>query len=120
MEKVILHTIGDGYWSDVAKSVNVVNMRLGSYISEELDFGELCVYFDKNWDVRKDGLIYTDSLFLKELREFLGKHGLPGDDVDYSEQGMQGDDYVSLDVGAKFLRAWMTKFNLEGKELVGA
>jgi hypothetical protein len=29
-----------------------------------------------------------------------------GDDVDYSEQGMQGDNYVSFDVGAKFLKSW--------------
>ena len=116
MQKVILNTIGDGYWSEAAKAVEIVDLRLGRYISDDLDFGELCVVFDTNtWDVRKDGLIYTDSLFLKELREFLDAHGLDGSDVEYSEQGMQGDDYVSLDVTENFLKSWSKKFgtNLE-------
>lgn len=112
MNKTIFKTAGDGYWSRVKKDVTVTDMRLGSYISEDFDFGELCVYFDKSWDIYKDGLIYTDGQFLKDLRRFLHQHGLPGDDVEYSEQGMQGDDYVSLDVGGKFLEAWGKKFNV--------
>ena len=28
----------------------------------------------------------------------------------YSEQGMQGDDYVSLDVGKDFIASWEKKF----------
>jgi hypothetical protein len=55
-------------------------------------------------------LIYTDRQFQNELRVFLNQHGLVGADVDYSEQGMQGDDYVSLDVGRKFLKSWEAKF----------
>jgi hypothetical protein len=111
MDKVILNTCGDGYWSNVAKDVTIVDMVLGNYISDELDFGELCVVFDTGtWDIRRDGLIYTDSQFLEELKSFLNEHGLAGDDVEYSEQGMQGDDYVSLDVGGKFLKTWSAKF----------
>lgn len=99
-------TAGDGYWSDVSKEVKVTKLFLG-YVNDENDFGELCVKFDtKSWDVDNDGLIYTDSLFLANLREHLDLVGLPGADVDYSEQGMQGDDYVSLDVGEDFLAAW--------------
>lgn len=101
----VFETAGDGYWSDVAKPVNVTNIALG-YISEDEDFGELCVYFDKQWDVRKDGLIYTDKLFLSMLREKLAECGFDSSDVEYSEQGMQGDDYVSLDVGQAFLRSF--------------
>jgi hypothetical protein len=48
----------------------------------------------------------------------LNAHGLPGKDVEYSEQGMQGDDYVSLDAGTEFYRAWMKKFGIEFKEMV--
>lgn len=108
MEKVLFCTAGDGYWSDVAKVVQVVDIKLG-YCAEEKDFGELCVYFNPNtWDIKEDGLIYTDKLFLKELNEFLVKHGL--DTAEYSEQGMQGDDYVSLDVGADFIAKWEAKF----------
>ena len=113
MSKVIFNTDGTrGLWSNVAKAVEIVDMQLG-YVSDELDFGELRVYFNtETWDTSKDGLIYTDTQFKRELREFLDAHGLPGADVDYSEQGMQGDNYVSCDVGAAFLTAWDAKFNL--------
>ena len=111
MQKVIFNTAGDGYWSNVAKAVTVVDMRV-PYINDEKDFGELRVYFDtKTWNVDVDGLIYTDSQFLNELQEFLDNMGLTGSDVDYSEQGMQGNKYVSLDVGEAFLKSWTEKFN---------
>jgi hypothetical protein len=110
--QTIFNTSGDGYWSDVAKQVLITDMRV-AYVNDEKDFGELRVYFDTStWDPRNDGLIYTDKLFMKQLREFLNTHGLAGADVDYSEQGMQGDNYVSLDVGEKFLTAWDAKFSL--------
>lgn len=109
MQKVIFNTVGDGYWSNVAKAVEITDMRLG-YISDELDFGELRVYFNTDtWDVNKDGLIYTDSLFKQCLMQFITEHGLVVD-LCYSEQGMQGDDYVSLDVGAEFIASWEAKF----------
>lgn len=119
MSKVVLHTDGTcGLWSNVAKAVTITNMGLG-YIDDEFEpgkhpkFGELRVYFDcRTWDTRKDGLIYTDTLFLKELQKFLNAHGLSGKDVGYSEQGMQGDNYVSCDAGGKFLKAWGEKFGI--------
>lgn len=98
----VLHTDGRGYWSNVAKPVTVIGLDLG-YVSDDNDFGELCVYFDTaTWDVDQDGLIYTDKKFMSELKELLAKHGLP-QDVTYSEQGMQGNDYVSLDVNGNFI-----------------
>ena len=109
MTAVVLHTAGDGYWSNVAKAVRITDMRMG-YISDEKDFGELCVYFHTaDWDDEKDGLIYTDSLFVEELNAFLFAHDLG--DASYSEQGMQGDNYVSLDVDADFIAKWEAKFN---------
>ena len=109
--ETVFNTCGDGYWSEVAKAVRIVDMRLG-YVSDERDFGELCVYFNtEDWDVERDGLIYTDSAFLDELRDFLITQEL-SDDVEYSEQGMQGDNYVSLDVSEAFLKLWDAKFNL--------
>ena len=111
MEKVLFMTAGDGYWSNVQKAVEIVDMQL-SYCNDENDFGELRVYFNTaTWDVNKDGLIYTDSDFLNELQLFLEQQGLMGADVEYSEQGMQGDDYVSLDVGGAFINTWKEKFN---------
>lgn len=110
MGTIVLHTGGGGYWSNTKKAVEVTDIQLG-YVSDEKDFGELRVYFNTDtWDVYKDGLIYTDRQFERELREFLDSQGLPGKDVSYSEQGMQGDNYVSCDIGKKFLDAWSAKF----------
>jgi hypothetical protein len=110
MEKVIFNTAGNGLWSRTAKSVEIVDMRLG-YVDEDKDFGELCVFFNTDtWDVTKDGLIYTDKLFEAELNAFLATHGLPA--VSYSEQGMQGEDYVSLDAEGDFISAWEAKFGV--------
>ena len=111
---VTLHTAGDGYWSDTAKAVRVTELRLG-WISEEEEgeeqYGELCVHFNTDdWRVDKDGLIYTDRLFAKELCAYLQSIGLDGKDVCYSEQGMQGDNYVSCDVGASFIASYKAKF----------
>jgi hypothetical protein len=110
MEKVIFNTAGSGLWSNVAKAVEIVDMQI-SFVCEDKDFGELCVYFNTaTWDVDKDGLIYTDDNFVDELQAFLTAHGLDGADVSYSEQGMQGDNYVSCDVGEAFIKSWEAKF----------
>lgn len=112
MQAVTFNTNGKGYWSRAVKAVRIVDMRI-NYVNDEKNWGELCVYFNtEDWDVSKDGLIYTDKQFMRELQAFLDAQGLPGKDVCYSEQGMQGRNYVSLDiVTAKFLQAWEAKFN---------
>ena len=101
-----LHTNGLGYWSRTAKAVDVTKLDL-QYINNERDFGELCVHFTSDsWDVNTMGLIYTDKLFRTELRAYLQTLGFTeaeANDVSYSEQGMQGDNYVSCDVGAVFI-----------------
>ena len=106
-----LNTNGRGLWSRTATAVDVTKMDL-QYCNSEKDFGELCVYFAPDdftaneWDVSVDGLIYTDKLFLQELRAYLQTIGFSeseANDVSYSEQGMQTDNYVSLDVGALFI-----------------
>jgi hypothetical protein len=112
MDRVVFSTSGDGYWSNVSKDVEVTDMKLG-YVSDEQDFGELRVYFDTaTWNVNKDGLIYTDSKFKQDLMQFVKQQGLVVD-LCYSEQGMQGDNYVSLDVGAEFLDSWARKFGVD-------
>ena len=101
-----LHTNGLGYWSRKATAVDITSLNL-QYINDEKDFGELCVYFaSDSWDVTTDGLIYTDKLFMAELRAYLVTLGFTeaeANDVSYSEQGMQGDEYVSCDVGLDFI-----------------
>ena len=101
-----LTTGGDGLWSNKQRDVDVTQLRL-QYCNPERNFGELCVHFTPaSWNTATDGLIYTDTQFLYELRVYLMTIGFTEAealDVNYSEQGMQDDEYVSLDVGAVFL-----------------
>jgi hypothetical protein len=101
-----LHTSGTGYWSNKATAVGITSLDL-QYINDERDFGELCVHFNtSDWDVNVDGLIYTDPLFKEELRVYLLTLGFTleeANDVSYSEQGMQTENYVSCDVGLDFI-----------------
>jgi hypothetical protein len=105
--QVYIPTDGMGYWSNQAKEVFVTKMGI-THLNDENDFGELRVYFDiADWDVRENGLIYTDNLFLDTLKSYMFDMGYDASDVSYSEQGMQGDNYVSLDVGPKFINSFM-------------
>lgn len=102
----ILSTSGVGYWSNTAKAVEVTALEM-PYVNDEETFGELRVYFNTmTWDTQKYGLIYTDEGFIRDLEVLLIEWGLAGADVNYSEQGLQGDNYVSLDVGEKFIQSW--------------
>lgn len=108
-------TCGDGYWSEVAKEVFVENIAM--FISTEGEDGEYCdgdlqAYFtEETWN-DSYGLIYTDSAFLECVHVALIKAGISieaAEDVCYSEQGMQGDNYVSMDAYAlgDYVRARM-------------
>lgn len=108
--RFVCHTDASGYWSKQVKAVTVSKLAI-TYLSEsglvDSDFGELRAYFDtKTWDVGTDGLIYTDKLWLKEFRAALMAAGFSEsavNDVEYSEQGMQGVHYVSLDIERAFI-----------------
>ena len=108
MRKVtaILSTNGSGLWSTAVKDVKITGTVI-PYIDDEQEFGELHVMFDtKTWDVKTDGLIYTDRGFRSQLQELLTRLGYDGSDVSYSEQGMQGTNFVSLDIGADFIKSY--------------
>jgi hypothetical protein len=112
-ENTFAFTDGSGLWSNKEQRVRLCRLEV-PYIDEDEDFGELRVYFDTNtWDVSEDGLIYTDEFFMKGLRNRLvmelGFSRGAADDVDYSEQGMQGAAYVSCDVDGRFLYEWLEK-----------
>ena len=95
------NTCGDGYWSDIAKEVYVESICM--YIVNDADEGDgdLAVnYTEDTWDNNAYGLIYTDSLFLEEVKQFLINAGFNAEAVNaitYSEQGMQDDERVSCD-----------------------
>jgi hypothetical protein len=100
----VCHTDGKGLWSGIAKAVKCTALEVVGDDGDELF--ELQIGYHKNsWDVHRHGYIYTDEQFLKELRQELrnlGFSSLAVQSVVYSEQGMQGDGYVSLDVDSFF------------------
>lgn len=101
------HTGGNGYWSSAIKAVQVLRVEL-AYVNDEGDFGELRAYFNTgDWDCNEEGLIYTDSVWINEFRALMRSLGFTRNavnDINYSEQGMQGLNYVSMDVSEDFLR----------------
>jgi hypothetical protein len=113
-------TNGRGYWSSTAKLVTVNRVRL-AYLDDDGEFGELRAYFDPaEWNVDNDGLIYTDQAWMSNFREWMNTLGFSDaalDDIDYSEQGMQGDNYVSMDVGSDFIRECdaLYRFTINGQ-----
>lgn len=115
--KLILNTDGSGLWSNEARHVHITKICVDAFVTSrsfrDVLFGELRVFFSTDtWNIREHGLIYTDDRFLKELCSYLESESLVGFDVDYSEQGMQGNDYVSLDVGDMFIRSWAERFGI--------
>ncbi len=85
----VLNTSGYGYWSSQAKPV----------------------YFDPaTWNIEKDGLIYTDKGFLSELKDYMIRAQYSCA-INYSEFGMQVDNYVSLDVGREFIKTFTAGTN---------
>lgn len=109
----VLHTLGDGLWSSVERAVYITKLEV-PWVDKDEKYGELRVYFDvRSWNIRQLGLIYTDSLFEFELKEWLKTLGYDPSDIGYSEQGMQEVDYVSLDAGPKFMKSWMKQNEVE-------
>jgi hypothetical protein len=109
----LTQTEGDGLWSGARKKVRIIGLSL----NDAFDFK---VYFltegQDSWDPYKDGLIYTDEGWLRSLRanlKILGFSDRSINSIDYSEQGMQGDDFVSLDADDPFIKEFCEKYNVE-------
>lgn len=111
-KRLITHTNGKGFWSREKREVHIKE-ALVNFMADYGDgpHGELIAKFTKKtWNIYEHGLIYTDDLWIKEFRKQLVGLGLSeaaAKDCSYSEQGMQGEDYVSMDVGSKFLKEWL-------------
>lgn len=113
---VVLPVGGDGLWSKIAgrKAVRLTGLYVhGMNYAEDGEpehlGGELRVPFDtRTWSRADDGLIYTDKTFLAGLKRYLSTllTESAAEDIGYSECGMQGEDFVSLDVGSEFIDAW--------------
>ena len=90
-----IQTGGDGLWSSCSTIVEVTNITVKW---EGGNLVEINASFDPNtWNVERDGLIYTDKMFLEGLRRKISDLSGVNMTLDYTEQGMQGDDYISLE-----------------------
>ena len=98
------NTNGKGHWSSERKEVlvnKIVITEVQEYDDDPNDNAVYMeVYFDRStWKIDRDGLIYTDPRFIRELRRGLRELGLAGriaNKVDYTEQGAQGTNYVHV------------------------
>jgi len=111
-------TNGCGLWSTERRTVVLRGLTV-SHIDSELDYMCFEAFFTiKSWDINKHGLIYTDKKWLNEFKNLmvleLGISPQCANDIDYTEQGMQGDNYVSLCVGRKSKKELLVKFIEEG------
>jgi hypothetical protein len=105
-----LHTNGNGLWSTKKASVKILNLYLRK-TAPDWSYADLQVKFDTStWNIKSNSLIYTDPLFIKELRQFLKNASFNTQCIDYSEQGMQGSNFVSFDVDQKFIDSWIKVF----------
>lgn len=106
--ETVIMTSGTGLWSNHVRRVIITELEL-AYCSDDEEFGELRVHFcPSTWNIDKHGLIYTDDVFLDRLRDAIMERypfstgGV--NDINYSEQGMQGGSYVSFDVDRQFIK----------------
>ncbi len=113
------NTNGKGHWSEEERLVIINKLEIGYsslvYYPEDPFNGELRAYFEPHgftrgsWNVQGYGLIYTDRQWMREFKKGLAAYGFSRravQNVSYSEQGMQGDDYVSMDIGPVFWTSW--------------
>ncbi len=116
---IIAGTDGKGFWTEEVMDVLISELKIGysslEYYPEEPFNGELRAYFEPTgqtaggWHVPAYGLIYTDKKWLREFKRGLRNVGFSdraARDVEFSEQGMQGKDYVSMDIGPHFYTTW--------------
>lgn len=94
--KIDAGTYGEGLWGTVEllETDATLNFTCGDlYGEDEFYFGEGTV--NLNYAPHNEGLAYTNELEDLITARIKDLYGL---DADGSEQGMQGDDYLSLDI----------------------
>lgn len=106
----LVRTSGTGVWSTLATDVMVTEITISRmYDTDDLDDddkvnAERCTTMDviidtSTWNVKNDGLIYSDPDFKNGINSILTTALNTNDfELSYSEQGMQGNDYVNFDL----------------------
>lgn len=105
-------TNGVGHWNqspDIEVPILKIEVRGKGTNWMGAQHGLVNVFFDTSvWTTDERGLIYTDEGWITDFKKLLAERYEFTEDalssVAYSEQGMQGPDYVNLDVGPRFLR----------------
>lgn len=108
---IVASTNGKGLWSEDVRTTRVKRIEfILQWAGNLYSNAEYCLEFEvrgyftrRDWDTERYGLIYTDTGWIKEFREKFNKlkcvRGIVAPmSVDYTEQGMQGDNYVSMDL----------------------
>lgn len=120
--KFSCYTDGSGFWSEAIKKVDIEELGVDATRwpdqSIEDEFGELRVTFSTDTWSMSDGLIYTDKKWIHTFKHNLHLLGFSEKAIEgvyYSEQGMQGDDFVSLDVDHQFIKEYR---KISGEEVV--
>ena len=116
---IVTNTNGKGLWTDEVRKVIINRVDIGysslKYYPDEPFQGELRAYFEPHgftvgsWNVEGHGLIFTDKQWMKEFKAGLRALGLSikaVQNVKYGEKEMQGDNYVSMDIGPRFWASW--------------
>lgn len=116
---LVAATSGKGLWSSAVRAVTVHQLELE--VEEHYDDPSftLAALFTRNqWSTDKHGLIYTDPQWLREFKACLVEAGFSKKavkSIEYTEQGMQGDDYVSLSCGELFAAEFINSRQCYGK-----
>ena len=82
----VVTTAGDGLWDcEAGRKVRVTSIAVHAFNDGNYAYTLVNVTHDSTWD------IYTDSAFEDAISEALGM------DVSFTEQGMQDDEYASME-----------------------
>jgi hypothetical protein len=73
------------------KNIRVVN------IGDPFDCASVNIYLE-GYRANQYGLIYTDKTFKNSVRILFSKIGINPEDIDYTEQRMQGENFVSMKI----------------------
>jgi hypothetical protein len=95
----------NSYFNNKEYKININCIKFELYEYDNDKYGQLYAYFNiKDWDIYKNGLIYNNPAWIKDFRKSLSlylKTNITKDDINYSEQGMQGINYVHMDISPK-------------------
>jgi hypothetical protein len=118
--------------ADESHAVYITRLRLLSshfkYFPDEPFKGELRAYFEPSgftegsWNKDAYGYIWNDKQWVREFKAALRDLGLSEKacyDVKYNPKDMQGDDYVSFEVTARFWASWKRLVKTKNLEPLG-